>query len=60
MVLFLDEGKYCQSMNFIAAFLLMYMSKEEAFYTQVCINRTLFKGYYTDNLVLLFIQMNIL
>ena len=45
------EGGYCQSMNFMAALLLMYMDNELAFYTQVCLTRNLFNGYFTDELV---------
>lgn len=45
------EGGYCQSMNFIAALLLLHMDKELAFYTQVCINRLLFSNYFTEDLV---------
>ena len=45
------EGGYCQSMNFIAALLLLHMEKELAFYTQVCINRLIFSNYFTEDLV---------
>ena len=38
-------------MNFIAALLLSYMDNELAFYTQVCLNRDFFNGYFTDELV---------
>ena len=38
-------------MNFIAALLLTYMDNELAFYTQVCLTRNLFSGYFTDELV---------
>ena len=48
------EGGYCQSMNFIAALLLSHMDNELAFYTQICMTRDLFNGYFTDELVFLF------
>ena len=51
LLLFIVEGGYCQSMNFIAALLLLHMEKELAFYTQVCINRLLFTNYFTEDLV---------
>ncbi|KAK8801850.1 hypothetical protein WA588_006134 [Blastocystis sp. NMH] len=44
------EGGYCQSMNFIAALLLSHMDNELAFYTQICMTRDLFNGYFTDEL----------
>lgn len=52
-----DEGGYCQSMNFIAALLLTYMDKELAFYTQVCLNRNFFEGYFTDELVITLLRV---
>ena len=51
LLIVIVEGGYCQSMNFIAALLLSYMDNELAFYTQVCLNRDFFNGYFTDELV---------
>ena len=46
----IDIG-YCQSMNFLAAFLLRYMTEEQAFYTLICIYTTLLPDYWVKNLV---------
>merc|ERR1712196_171610 len=39
---------YCQSMNFLAAFLLLHMEEESAFWTLVCIIEKHLKGYFTE------------
>ena len=45
------EVGYCQSLNFIAAILMLYMKEEEAFWTLVCVVQTLLPvGYYTDGM----------
>ena len=53
------EGGYCQSMNFIAALLLSHMDNELAFYTQICMTRDLFNGYFTDDLVFFCISSHV-
>ena len=53
------EGGYCQSMDFIAALLLSHMDNELAFYTQICMTRDLFNGYFTDELVFFCISSHV-
>ena len=37
-------------MNFLAAFLLIHMEEESAFWTLVCIVEKFLKGYFTENM----------
>ena len=46
-----DMGGYCQSMNFLAAFLLEHLDEEESFWLLVCIARELLPNYYTPSLL---------
>eukprot|EP01043_Picozoa_sp_COSAG02_P032498 COSAG02_NODE_2174_length_9589_cov_49.732561_2_plen_449_part_00 len=42
---------YCQSLNFIAAILMLYMKEEQAFWTlTTVVQNTLPAGYYTDGM----------
>ena len=42
---------YCQSLNFIAAILMLYMKEEQAFWTLTRVVRNMLpKGYYTDGM----------
>ncbi|CAK4137319.1 unnamed protein product [Aphanomyces euteiches] len=42
---------YCQSMNFLAAMLLVYLGEEEAFWVLACIVEDLVPGYHTKSMV---------
>eukprot|EP00658_Telonema_sp_P-2_P069791 TRINITY_DN5918_c0_g1_i8.p1 TRINITY_DN5918_c0_g1~~TRINITY_DN5918_c0_g1_i8.p1 ORF type:complete len:570 (+),score=148.80 TRINITY_DN5918_c0_g1_i8:757-2466(+) len=41
---------YCQSMNFLAAFLLLHMEEEPAFWVLVCITEKSLTGYFNENM----------
>ena len=51
---------YCQSMNFLAACLLMYLDEEEAFWMLAVICEDLAEGYYTPGLPGLQVDIRIL
>ncbi|KAF0710135.1 Aste57867_5586 [Aphanomyces stellatus] len=42
---------YCQSMNFLAAVLLVYLAEEEAFWVLACVVEDLVPGYHTKSMV---------
>jgi len=44
------EIGYCQSMNFIAAFLLLHMQEAHVFYVLVCIVQNYLPGYFNEDM----------
>lgn len=50
---------YCQGMNAIAAVLLMFMSEEKAFWTLCALVEDRLNGYFTKNLVGLFVDQSV-